>query len=90
MTGLKYRRSGLLLAIAISVICLMLASRTPARAVEPSDLETGLKVSIGGVEKSLTLPEAMAELNVASGSLAVRISAIRPISSCFLSRERAW
>ena len=43
----------------------------PAFAVEASELERNLKIELGGVEKTLTLTEAMAALNVPSVSFAV-------------------
>jgi CubicO group peptidase (beta-lactamase class C family) len=43
----------------------------PTFAAEPSDLESKLTISVEGVEKTLTLPEAMAELNIPSVSFAV-------------------
>jgi CubicO group peptidase (beta-lactamase class C family) len=43
----------------------------PTFAAEPSDLESKLTISVGGVEKTLTLPKAMAELNIPSVSFAV-------------------
>jgi CubicO group peptidase (beta-lactamase class C family) len=43
----------------------------PALAVESSELERNLKIELGGVEKTLTLTEAMAALNVPSVSFAV-------------------
>jgi hypothetical protein len=43
----------------------------PASAAEPSDLETKLTITVGGVEKTLTLEEAMDALNIPSVSLAL-------------------
>lgn len=43
----------------------------PTFAAEPSDLESKLTISVEGVEKTLTLPKAMAELSISSVSFAV-------------------
>jgi CubicO group peptidase (beta-lactamase class C family) len=50
-------------------IVLVLASSAPAAA--PSELESELKMSIDGVEQTLTLAEAMNTLNITSVGLAV-------------------
>jgi CubicO group peptidase (beta-lactamase class C family) len=50
---------------------LLLASGGVARAVEPTDLETGLTVSIEGRDRTLTLSEAMDALNIRSASVAL-------------------
>jgi CubicO group peptidase (beta-lactamase class C family) len=42
-----------------------------AFAIEASELERNLKIEVSGVEKTLTLTEAMAELNIPSVSFAV-------------------
>lgn len=70
MSELKCRRS-YLVALVPNLLSVALCASLPALAVEPSDLETGLHLSVGGVEKVLTLPEAMAALNVPSVSFAV-------------------
>lgn len=43
----------------------------PASAAEPSDLENRLTITVGGVDKTLTLEEAMGALNIPSVSLAL-------------------
>jgi len=43
----------------------------PASAAEPSDLENKLAITVGGVERTLTLEEAMGALNIPSVSLAL-------------------
>lgn len=43
----------------------------PALAADPSDLESGLTISVGGVEKTLSLSEAMDALNIPAVSLAL-------------------
>jgi CubicO group peptidase (beta-lactamase class C family) len=58
----------------VSLVCqlavaLVLAPSAPA--AEPSDLESELTMSIGGVEQTLTLQEAMDGLNIPSVSLAL-------------------
>jgi CubicO group peptidase (beta-lactamase class C family) len=59
------------LAILLLGIAVALAPSTGALAAEPSDLESNLTISVGGVEKTLTLGEAMAALNIPSVSLAL-------------------
>jgi len=71
MREMKCKRSRLLFALATGLLCLALSARLPADAVEASDLEAGLTVSVGGIQMTLTLPEAMAELHVPSVSFAV-------------------
>jgi hypothetical protein len=43
----------------------------PASAAEPTDLENKLTITVGGVDKTLTLEEAMDALNIPSVSLAL-------------------
>lgn len=43
----------------------------PASAAEPFDLENRLTITVGGVDKTLTLEEAMGALNIPSVSLAL-------------------
>ena len=43
----------------------------PALAADPSDLESKLTITIGGIEKTLSLEEAKAALNIPSVSLAL-------------------
>jgi len=59
------------LAILLLGIAVALAPSAGALAAEPSDLESNLTISVGGVEKTLTLGEAMAALNIPSVSLAL-------------------
>jgi CubicO group peptidase (beta-lactamase class C family) len=59
------------LAILLLGIAVALAPSAGALAAEPSDLESNLTISVGGVEKTLTLEEAMAVLNIPSVSLAL-------------------
>jgi CubicO group peptidase (beta-lactamase class C family) len=49
----------------------VLVLAAPARAVEPSAIESSLVVPVDGVDKTLALEEAMAALNVPSVSLAL-------------------
>jgi CubicO group peptidase (beta-lactamase class C family) len=49
----------------------LLVLAAPALAVEPSALESNLVVPVDGVDKTLTLEEAMAALNIPSVSLAL-------------------
>ena len=49
--------------------CLLLAA--PALGVEPSAIESNLVVPVDGVDKTLTLEDAMAALNIPSVSLAL-------------------
>jgi CubicO group peptidase (beta-lactamase class C family) len=55
--------------ISLSAIVLLVAPG--ARAAEPAELERELTMSIGGVEQTLTLAEAMDRLHISSVSLAV-------------------
>jgi CubicO group peptidase (beta-lactamase class C family) len=59
------------LAILLLGIAVALAPSAGALAAEPSDLESSLTISVGGVEKTLTLEEAIAALNIPSVSLAL-------------------
>lgn len=61
-------RPVLLLATIIGVA---FASARPSLAVEASELERDLKIKINGIEKTLSLTQAMAELNIPSVSFAV-------------------
>jgi CubicO group peptidase (beta-lactamase class C family) len=67
----RFLPPGRSLAILLLGIVVALASSAGALAGEPSDLESKLTVSVGGVEKTLTLGEAMAALNIPSVSLAL-------------------
>src|SRR5262245_63182125 len=49
----------------------VLALAAPASGAEPSALESNLVIPVDGVEKTLTLEEAMAALNIPSVSLAL-------------------
>ena len=49
----------------------VLVLAAPALGVEPSAIESNLVVSVDGVDKTLTLEEAMAALNIPSVSLAL-------------------
>lgn len=62
------RRRLKLAALLLGVLLLLPRS---ALAGAPADLESGLKVPIGGITKTLTLSEAMAVLNIPSVSIAL-------------------
>jgi len=63
---------GRLALVALAALfAVLFVSPSPAVAVEAGDLETDLKVTVDGVETTLTLAEAMERLNVPSVSLAV-------------------
>jgi CubicO group peptidase (beta-lactamase class C family) len=62
------RRPFKLAAVLLGVLLLLPRS---ALAGAPADLESGLKVPIGGITKTLTLSEAMAVLNIPSVSIAL-------------------
>ncbi len=68
MRDIPRRSFRLLRQLAISFL---LAPSAGALAAEPSDLESELTISVGGAEKTLTLGEAMAALNIPSVSLAL-------------------
>jgi CubicO group peptidase (beta-lactamase class C family) len=55
----------------VSQLVVILALTPSASAAEPSDLESELTMSIGGVEQTLTLQQAMDRLNIPSVSLAL-------------------
>ena len=55
----------------VSRLAVILSLAPSALAAEPSELESKLTISIGGVEQTLTLAEAMAALNIPSVSLAL-------------------
>jgi CubicO group peptidase (beta-lactamase class C family) len=55
----------------VSQIAVILVLAPSAQAAEPSDLESELTMSIGGVEQTLTLQQAMDRLNIPSVSLAL-------------------
>jgi CubicO group peptidase (beta-lactamase class C family) len=58
----------------LSLVCqlaVILVLAPSALAAEPSDLESELTMSIGGVEQTLTLQQAMDRLNIPSVSLAL-------------------
>jgi CubicO group peptidase (beta-lactamase class C family) len=61
-------KAGLRLVSQVAVILVLAPS---ALAAEPSDLESELTMSIGGVEQTLTLQQAMDRLNIPSVSLAL-------------------
>lgn len=65
------RCSCLLPALVATAFCAGLLALKPADAVEPGDIETGLKISVDGVEKTLTLGEAQDALSVPSVSFAI-------------------
>jgi CubicO group peptidase (beta-lactamase class C family) len=52
-------------------VVLTLGTAANAFVVEPSELEAGLTITIDGSERTLTLPEAMATLNIPSVSVAL-------------------
>jgi CubicO group peptidase (beta-lactamase class C family) len=55
----------------VSQLAVALVLAPSALAAEPSDLESELTMSIGGVEQTLTLQQAMDRLNIPSVSLAL-------------------
>src|SRR3990170_8750653 len=59
------------LAILVFSIAIALAPSSQALAAEPSELESKLTISVGGVDKTLTLSGAMDALNIPSVSLAL-------------------
>jgi hypothetical protein len=68
MREMKWGRVRLVLLLAILAGG---AFSAPALAVEASELERNLKIKVDGVEKTLTLTEAIADLNIPSVSFAV-------------------
>ncbi len=66
----KVRRTVVRLSCRLAVV-LVLGTAVSAFAAEPSELEAELTIAIDGSEKTLTLPEAMAALNIPSVSVAL-------------------
>jgi CubicO group peptidase (beta-lactamase class C family) len=75
MTGMseELRRSfGLLFRLAaLFVIAAGPLPRAPALAVEPSDIESKLTITVGGSEQQVTLAEALTALNIPAVSFAL-------------------
>jgi CubicO group peptidase (beta-lactamase class C family) len=75
MTGMseEQRRSFDLLRrlAALLVVAAGLLSSARALAVEASDIESSLTITVGGSEKQVTLAEAMIALNIPSVSIAL-------------------
>jgi len=61
---LKIPIAGIVLGVAVALA-------PAARAADPAALETGLTIKLGGVERTLSLDEAKAALNVPSVSIAL-------------------
>jgi len=58
------------LALGLGV-AMVLPMSVAALAAEPADVETNLTITLGGMEKQLTLAEAMSALNIQSVSMAL-------------------
>ena len=56
---------------AVLDVAAALSLSASAFAADPTDLETKLTITIGGIEKTLSLEEAKAALNIPSVSLAL-------------------
>ncbi len=64
-------RPPLRLALIGIVIAIALVPGAPARATEPSELESNLTITVDGVAKTLNLEAAMEALKIPSVSLAL-------------------
>lgn len=72
MSGTPRRSYGFCRAFAVHiVVAASLFSSAPACAVEPSDIESNLTVTIDGSAKQLSLAEAMTALNIPAVSIAL-------------------
>ena len=58
-------------AVAVLGVAAALSLSAPTFAADPTDLETKLTITIGGLERTLSLEEAKAALNIPSVSLAL-------------------